>query len=512
MTHPTPPLSPAWRQALPLLLALIAWILFWYWETAVAMVSIWMRSETYTHAFVVPPITLWLIWRQRAQLLAVEPRPSLLLAIPVVLTTFFWLLGELTAVNALTQFALIATLVLAIMALLGIEVSKRIAFPLAFLFFALPIGDFMMPKLMDWTAAFTVLALRATSIPVYQEGLQFVIPSGNWSVVEACSGIRYIIASVTVGTLFAYLNYVSVKRRLIFILVAILVPVVANWLRAYIIVMLGHVSGNKLAAGVDHLIYGWVFFGAVIMVMFMIGARWSESPAEHEAPTGPAEKEGRNGINPWLPTAGIALLAAIGPLGFVAIDHADQAAPPSLASLSPGAGWAEATPIASWKPAYANPSADLQASYRNGDRTVGIYIGYYRNQNYERKLVTSTNLLTNYKDQVWSTVNQGQNQIDIPGQKLPVHWAELLGKDRTPAVRLKVWRWYWINGKLTANDVEAKLHTALSRLLGHGDDSAVVILYTPLEQTGGPEATLQAFAGDALQNIAMLLQQTRDQR
>ncbi|KAB2910242.1 MAG: exosortase A, partial [Dechloromonas sp.] len=256
MTAARSELSPAWRQALPLVLALIAWLIYWYWDTAAAMVGIWSRSETYTHAFVVPPIALWLIWRQRALIHAEQPRTSLLLAIPIIFTTFAWLLGELTAVNALTQFALVATLVLAIMALLGTAVSKRIAFPLAFLFFSVPFGDFMMPRLMDWTAAFTVLALRASGIPVYQEGLQFVIPSGNWSVVEACSGIRYIIASLTVGTLFAYLNYTSLRRRLIFILVSILVPVVANWLRAYIIVMLGHLSGNKLAAGVDHLIYG----------------------------------------------------------------------------------------------------------------------------------------------------------------------------------------------------------------------------------------------------------------
>ena len=52
---------------------------------------------------------------------------------------------------------------------------------------------------------------------MYREGLQFVIPSGNWSVVEACSGVRYLIASVMVGTLFAYLNYSTMRRRLIFV-------------------------------------------------------------------------------------------------------------------------------------------------------------------------------------------------------------------------------------------------------------------------------------------------------
>lgn len=95
-----------------------------------------------------------------------------------------------------------------------------------------------MPFFMEWTAKITVICLRMSGIPVYQEGLQFVIPSGNWSVVEACSGIRYLIASVTVGTLFAYLNYRSLKRRLLFVVVSFLVPIIANWARAYIIVML----------------------------------------------------------------------------------------------------------------------------------------------------------------------------------------------------------------------------------------------------------------------------------
>lgn len=510
MTQQTPSLSTAWRQALPLLLALIGWILFWYWDTAVAMVNIWVRSETYTHAFVVPPISFWLIWRQRAQVLAEQPRASLLLAVPVVFTTFFWLLGELTAVNALTQFALVATLVLAIMALLGTQVSKRIAFPLAFLFFAVPIGDFMMPKLMDWTAAFTVLALRATGIPVYQEGLQFVISSGNWSVVEACSGIRYIIASVTVGTLFAYLNYVSLRRRLVFIAVAIIVPVIANWLRAYMIVMLGHLSGNKLAVGVDHLIYGWLFFGLVIMIMFMIGARWSEDPVEQ--PNTPELLSAEASLpvrNIWLTTLVIAFLAVIGPLAYFAINKSDQAAPVHLQQLNLPVEWQETQPFASWKPVYANPSAELQIAVARQGKPVGLYIAYYRNQDYQRKLVTSTNTLALSNDSVWSVVARQLAASNLNGLPPSIQTAELLGKDTNPDSRLRVWQWYWINGKLTSSDVEAKFHTALSRLSGHGDDSAVIMLYAPLESAGD---TLPDFAAQAIAPINQLLDATRQAR
>jgi exosortase len=134
----------------------------------------------------------------------------------------------------------------------------------------------MLPSMMQWTADFTVFALQLSGVPVLREGLQFVIPTGSWSVVEACSGVRYLIASFMVGTLFAYLNYRSSWRRAVFMLVSLLVPIVANWVRAYLIVMTGHLSGNELAVGADHLIYGWVFFGIVIGLMFMIGARWTE--------------------------------------------------------------------------------------------------------------------------------------------------------------------------------------------------------------------------------------------
>ena len=278
MPETTADFSTRWRRALLLLAVVLLAILGLYRHTAVGMVSIWARSETYTHGFVVPLISLWLIWRIRSDLLALQPRPSpsawLLLAVMAAV----WLAGDLVAVNVVTQLALVLLIILAVPAVLGWQVARRMAFPLGFLLFAVPAGDFLLPQFMEWTADFTVLALRWSGIPVYREGLQFIIPSGAWSVVEACSGIRYLIASLVVGCLFAYLSYRSLGKRLAFIGVAILVPLVANWLRAYMIVMIGHLSGNELATGVDHLIYGWVFFGVVILLMLLLGARWADAP------------------------------------------------------------------------------------------------------------------------------------------------------------------------------------------------------------------------------------------
>ncbi|PTT78190.1 exosortase A, partial [Pelomonas sp. HMWF004] len=266
-------LPPPWR--LPLLGLALAWALLalLYADTGAAMVVIWNRSETFAHAWVVPPISAWLVWRRRADLAVLVPQPALKWLWLMLPLGLLWLLGDLAAANAATQFAMVGMLVLMVPALLGTEAARRIAFPLGFLFFAVPFGDFLTPWLMERTADFTVLALRGTGIPVYREALQFIIPTGSWSVVQACSGIRYLMASVMVGTLFAYLNYRSLGKRWAFVGVAIVTPLVANWLRAYMIVMLGHLSGNTIATGVDHIIYGWVFFGIIMLAMFMIGVR-----------------------------------------------------------------------------------------------------------------------------------------------------------------------------------------------------------------------------------------------
>ena len=144
-----PPLhayAPSWRPALLALMLALASILFLYRDTAVAMVGIWARSETFTHAFVVPPITLWLIWRRRQELALLAPKPAWPMLFPVAAVAFAWLLGDLVAVNAVTQLALTALLVLAVPTLLGPTVARAITFPLLFMFFAVPIGEFMIPS------------------------------------------------------------------------------------------------------------------------------------------------------------------------------------------------------------------------------------------------------------------------------------------------------------------------------------------------------------------------------
>lgn len=517
MTRSQPFMPVHWRRPLAALVLLQVVILAAYWHSAWGMAMIWARSETYAHGFVVPLISLWLVWRQRAVLAPMVPCAGRWAWLLMAGAAALWLAGDLVAVNAATQLALVALMVLAVPAVLGWQVARALAFPLGFLFFAVPIGDFLLPRMMEWTADFTVMALRASGIPVYREGLQFVIPSGTWSVVEACSGIRYLIASVTAGCLFSYLSYNSLRKRVVFIGVAIAVPLVANWVRAYLIVLLGHLSGNTIATGVDHLIYGWLFFGLVIGVMFLIGSRWVD-PLQPAPNAGIATPAGAAQQAPWFGWV-LALLMVLAPYGVNAvINLGTQTAPVQLVKPQLTAPWhAQALAPSTWVPAFQKASAALDMGLADAqNQAVGLHVSYYRQQDYERKLVSSENVLVLSNDPDWARVRGGTAQVQLQGRTLQVDSAVIRHNVRGVAgggERLLAWRFYWVHGTFTASDFVGKLQGALGRINGWGDDGANIVIYAPLPDTPDGEAQaaarLQAYLSSQGDALVAALKQTR---
>jgi exosortase A len=510
------PASP-WRSALPALALVLLAIGAMYRDTFVAMVGIWTRSETFAHAWLVPPIVLWLVWRLRGELALLVPKPAPWLLLPMAVVALGWLLGDLAGINAVTQLAVTALLVLAVPAVLGLAVARQIMFPLGFLFFMVPIGEFTTGVMMEWTADFTVWALVATGIPVYREGLQFIIPSGAWSVVEACSGVRYLIASFMVGTLFAYLNYNSAKRRWIFVGVSIVVPVVANWVRAYMIVMLGHLSGNKLAVGVDHLIYGWVFFGIVIGIMFVIGARWSE-PLPEKAPATPARAAagpGVAGAGPWPAAVLTVACLALGPAGSWVLRHPVVMLPVQVALPDlPGAPAADNQTL-KLQPHFDGAAALAHRVYLVDGHPVTVHVGYYRHQTYGIKVTSSNNMLVHSDDSYWNRLSGGTVRVPVPGlgaEALAMRATQLVG-GRTGAISarrdsLLVRQVIWAGGRLTTSSQKAVAAGVLARLAGQGDAAAMLTIYTEGE---GPAAArrVDAFIGQHLPALVAHLEQLR---
>lgn len=495
--------------AVLLALAAVASILGRYHQTAWSIISIWERSETFAHGFFIFPISAYLIWRQRKSLIAIQPQMDLL-ALPVLgLMGFGWLLGSLANVQVFQQYCLVAMIPIIVWAILGRRFAWAIAFPLAYLLLAVPFGEVFIPPMVDLTADFTVHALQLTGIPVFREGSFFTIPSGSWSVVEACSGLRYLIASFTLGTLYAYISYDSIKHRLVFIAFSILVPIIANGIRAYMIVMIGHLSGMRLAVGVDHLIYGWLFFGLVMLLLFWIGSFWREPVSVTKAP---AATLSANTIGK-IPLAGIALAtcACIG-LSLVWPAYASYlenrlASGENTQIKIPGipGKWdaIASNPALQWRPHYVGAPTQFQQSYQNAGHAVSVHIAYYRDQQRGAELITSGNSLLPEDAQQWHNISEATRQIPFAQHQLRIRENLLL----TPSGKLLVWRWYWLNGENTANPYLAKIILAKNKLLGNGDSGAEIIVSSPYEYKPEDAAPrLQGFLDDMTANITASLQ------
>ena len=490
-----------WKMALPLLAACIVAILAIYWPTAASIVSIWERSETFAHGYLIVPIALVLVWARRRELARVTPVPDAVGFVVLALLMLGWLAAAAGKVQVVQQYAMTAMIPAAVVAVAGRHVALALAFPLGFLFFAVPVGEALIPPLMDWTANFTVAALQLTGIPVYREGLFFTIPSGNWSVVEGCSGLRYLIASVTVGVLFAYLNYRRWWKRVLFVALAVVVPILANGMRAYGIVMIAHLSDMKLALGVDHFIYGWVFFGLVMLLLFWLGSFWRDAPADRDAEMrGPARHLSR----PRLAASALAVvgITAAGPLYAAWLDRPNAAAV-ALQAPAGASGWARVEgKLTDWRPKYDGPAASFFEVYRKGDRAVVLFVGYYRNQRQDAELINSTNVMVVQKHPVWANVGEASRKEDLGSSAVALRQTRL----RSQQQRLLVWDWFWVSGSHFSSPYLGKLYLARDKLLGRGDDGAAIILATPYnDRAEDAQQTLREFARDMLPSIETTL-------
>ncbi|WP_341647615.1 exosortase A [Thauera humireducens] len=441
------------------------------------------------------PIFVWLVWRARGRIDGLQPRPVAWMTIPVVGAGVLWMVGGMVSVAAAQHFALFAMLVSALVGVLGWQLSRALLFPLLFLFFGVPIGEFMLPTLMHYTAEFTVWALRLSGVPVYQEGLHFIVPNGRWSVVEACSGVRYLIASLFVGALYAYLNYAGLKRRVLFMLVAVAVPVIANWIRAYMIVMLGYHSDNRIAVGVDHLLYGWVFFGVVIFLMFWIGSRWHEVPAGKPL-QGTDGADHRPSRAYWF--AAIPLLAATAafPYGLKALNVPVADFPVSITAPAPAAEWTVSMPNQfDYRPVYAGARAEATQFYVADSAMVGVHAAWYFGQRDGREMIAWGNGPAPSSREALSLVRSARTLM-VDSRPVRENFIS------TSQGHVLAWHWYRVNGRMMVGDAEAKLRLAMDRLLGMPDESAVVVLFTPVGlDEEAARARLRAFLASHAQAL-----------
>lgn len=480
------PISAAGWLSLIAVYVVVTLILFW--GTAESIVSIWMRSQTFAHGFLVVPITLWLVWRKRHELARISPRPELWVLLLTAGGGAVWSLANVIDVQIVQQLALVGILITGIWALVGTQIVRTIMFPLGFLFAAVPMGEGLIMPLTNLTANSAEFLIRATGVPLLREGNFLTLPTGKWSVVEACSGIRYLIASVTLGLVYAYLAYQRWWKRALFVAAAVMVPIAANSLRAYGVIMIGHLSDMKYGVGVDHLYYGWVLFAIVMLLLFWIGSFWEDRPSSVNSNSRSSVPLATS-LSPAVPVLLIALVAAaLGPTLLWSMSR--TATPADLAELSEPvavAPWQHAgEPGWGWLPNQSGADRELERYYRNDDDgMVGVFLYQYLSQEQGVELVDGAQPWRLDRSS-WTVRGQTSVNVALDGGNATVRVQEAVVV--SPDHELLVWTWYRIDGGHTSNPYIAKLYEARQQIFHGYREGSRFFLATPLAESAPDDA------------------------
>lgn len=502
------------QDAFLLVLAVIVCLPVLFHDTTLAMAKVWMVNETFTHGFLVFPVTIWMIWSKKDEIREARSDAEPLLLIPLVAILAVWIIGSAVNVEVVQQFSLVTMILLLIWAVAGRTVFLKILFPLMLLYFAVPFGQALIPPLMQFTASFTISLIEITGVPVYRDGLAFSLPTGSWSVVEECSGVRYLIASLYLGSIYAYLNYTLTKKRMIFIFFSLLTPVIGNGLRAFGIVMTGHLSGMELAVGVDHLLYGWVFFGILMVSLFYIGSFWRD---EDEFTTGTVQVDSdvlaseslqrRYLYSPLsvISTACVLMVSAILFSGHIDKQRSDIHEIADIKLPGDISGWMTVYEnIYDWHPEYYNPVSTISLDYRLGKDIVRFNMAYYPVQRQGSEAVTTSNRLINPYASEWRLVASRVYKDDLRN----VNESELLKKDS----KLLVWSWYRIGRFDTEDRYIAKLLEIYSLLIEQRNDAAMISVATEFDGTlTASRERLKNFLDASSTEITTIIERARQQ-
>jgi exosortase A len=486
-----------WGVPLAATLGAVSLLVVLFFDTFESIVSIWWRSETFAHGFLILPIALYLVWDERAGLRGLAPVPEFRVLPLLAMIGFGWLACRLAGVLVLEQYFAVASIPVAVWAVLGNVVMRQLAFPLGFLLLGVPVGEFLIPPLIDFTAWFTVAGLRLTGVAVLRDGNLLTLAGSQWSVVEACSGLRYLIACVTLGLLYAHLTYRSWWRRGLCVLASVIVPIIANGFRAYMIVMMGHLSNMKLAVGVDHLIYGWVFFGVVIFIFFWVGSFFREDNVARpeRVPAGsPSPLVARSRFL----VAGVAvvLVAALWPAWAARADNDAVELAQSPALPDAVGGWAAVPlPPMGWQPHYVGADVTGGRVYERDGEHVGLHLACYAAQRQGSELVSSSNTLVSPDDSSRRQLETEERVVALETGALDVMESVLDSRGS----RLRVWQWYWIGGVSTVSPYYAKLLELSGKLSARPPLACGVVAYT----AEGPAAAsrMEAFLTRAVSDV-----------
>lgn len=487
------PISRPWPGHLAALVAVAAVILTLFAHDVGDLVHLWWTSTTFGHCLFIGPVIGWLVWQRRVELAQLTPvawAPGLAL---IAVGGMGWLMGDAGSVAFARQFGLVVMLQGAVLTLLGPNIARGLLFPLAYAIFLVPFGEWLEPPLQQVTVALVMPLLHLVGVPAVVDGV--LIHAGRYwfEVAEACSGAKFVIAMVAFGALVANVCFWSWRRRAAFMIAAVVVPVLANGIRAFATIWAADLTTVEAATGFDHIVYGWLFFAAVMAAVLAIGWHWFD-----RAPDDPAfdpkrlQREPRHTMA-LAPAALLTLAVATAfPAWSNAIASRAEPLPPHI-ELPAVRGWHRVAldDRAAWQPWYPGADHRLFGRYANdrGD-TVDLSFAVFASQHEGRELVGFGTGVLREEDR-WVRVadlapvaNGSAMRITAPGPN---------GRK----VERVVATWYRLGKVLTHDEMLVKLLTMKAHLLG-GRQAATAIHASVVVRRGvDPTTAIERFVHDA---------------
>ena len=226
----------------------------------------WTTQEEYSHGFLIPVVTAWLLWIRRDALLASLGRPAWSGAILILLAIVMHVIGSLSAILIFSQLAFVTVLLGIILSIGGFSLLRAAFVPIIFLTFAIPLPSFidasLSLQLQLVSSQLGVFFIRLFQIPVYLDGNTIDLGTFKIQVVDACSGLRYLFPLFSLSFLAAYMFHAPAWQRALVLFSSIPITIAMNGFRIGLVGVTVDRWGPRMAEGALHFFEGWIIFGA----------------------------------------------------------------------------------------------------------------------------------------------------------------------------------------------------------------------------------------------------------
>ena len=477
----------------------------------------WNTQEEYSHGYLIPFVTAWLLWTRREALRANIGQPNWIGPVLILVAIGMLVTGDLSAVFILSQIGFVVALIGIVLAVGGYSLLKVSFVPIAFLLFAIPLPYFidaeLTLRLQLISSQLGVSFIRMFNIPVYLDGN--IIDLGNYKlqVVEACSGLRYLYPLLSLSFLAAYLFHAPIWQRILVFLSSIPIAIGMNGFRIGLVGILVDRWGNQMAEGVLHLFEGWVIFLACaallaveMAVLALISGRrfFDVFYFPKITPKHPATLAGRSlGRNPLIACL---IFLCIGGLGVYFVSGRTEIIPDRtrFVGFPDRMGDWQGTPglldLATEK-ALGLDDYILSDYSRPDGKAVNLYVAYYASQ---RKGKSPHSPVVCIPGGGWAITNLDEINYVNQGEAEPLNRV-IIAKG---TVRQIVYYWFDERGRQIANEWSAKFYLLADAIVKNRTDGALVRLTTqvlPGETDQDADARLHAFMQAAVPRLAEYL-------